>query len=102
MGIWRNIQSDYTAARRNDPAIPAGFRGFLEVVFCTPCLLYTSDIPDSLAYDLCKSLWENKANLAKAVKDIDELTPQIAVPKGVPTQAGALKFWKEQQAKTKK
>ena len=39
MGIWRNIQSDYTAARRNDPAIPAGFRGFLEVVFCTPGFL---------------------------------------------------------------
>ena len=66
------------------------------------CIVVRNDIPDSLAYDLCKSLWENKANLAKAVKDIDELTPQIAVPNGVPTQAGALKFWKEQQAKTKK
>ena len=66
------------------------------------CIVVRNDIPDSLAYDLCKALWENKASLAKAVKDIDELTPQIAVPQGVPTQAGALKYWKEMQAKTKK
>ncbi|MDO4559602.1 MAG: serine O-acetyltransferase EpsC [bacterium] len=39
MGIWRYIKSDYLAAKRNDPAIPDGFRGFLEVVLCTPGFL---------------------------------------------------------------
>ncbi|MCC8057052.1 serine O-acetyltransferase EpsC [Cloacibacillus sp.] len=39
MGIWKNISSDYMAAKRNDPAIPDGLRGFLEIVFCTPGFL---------------------------------------------------------------
>lgn len=39
MGIWKNISSDYMAAKRNDPAIPDGVRGFLEIVFCTPGFL---------------------------------------------------------------
>lgn len=65
------------------------------------CLVVRDDIPDSLAYDLCKALWENKPNLAKAVKDIDELNPEIAVPDGVPMQKGALKYWEEMRAKTK-
>lgn len=33
------IKSDFEAARKNDPAIPSGFRGVLEVVFCTPGFL---------------------------------------------------------------
>ena len=39
MGIWRYIKCDYEAAKRNDPAIPDGLRGFFEVVFCTPGFL---------------------------------------------------------------
>lgn len=39
MSAWENIKSDYGAARRNDPAIPDGPRGTLEVVFCTPGFL---------------------------------------------------------------
>lgn len=33
------IKSDFEAAMNNDPAIPRGPRGFLEVVFCTPGFL---------------------------------------------------------------
>jgi len=36
MTAWDYIKSDFQAARNNDPAIPGGFRGVLEVVFCTP------------------------------------------------------------------
>lgn len=39
MGIWELIKSDYEAAKHNDPAIPDGFRGFLEIVLCTPGFL---------------------------------------------------------------
>lgn len=39
MKAWDYIKSDFNAARRNDPAIPSGVRGFLEVVFCTPGFL---------------------------------------------------------------
>ncbi len=39
MGVWRIIRNDYLAAKRNDPAISDGVRGFFEVVFCTPGFL---------------------------------------------------------------
>jgi serine O-acetyltransferase len=39
MTAWEYIRSDFTAAMRNDPAIPHGFRGFLEVILCTPGFL---------------------------------------------------------------
>ncbi|MDO4987727.1 MAG: serine O-acetyltransferase EpsC [Synergistes sp.] len=39
MGVWKYIKSDYDAAKRNDPAIPDGIRGFFEVLFCTPGFL---------------------------------------------------------------
>jgi serine O-acetyltransferase len=39
MKAWEYIKSDFQAARRNDPAIPCGIRGFLEVVLCTPGFL---------------------------------------------------------------
>ncbi|MDL2298004.1 serine O-acetyltransferase [Synergistaceae bacterium OttesenSCG-928-D05] len=39
MTAWEYIKSDYEAAKRNDPAIPDGFRGTLEVLLCTPGFL---------------------------------------------------------------
>lgn len=59
------------------------------------CIVIRKDLPDDLVYDLCKSMWTHKDDLAKAVKDIDELTPKLAIPTGVPIHAGAAKFWKE-------
>lgn len=58
-------------------------------------IVIRKDLPDDFVYALCKAMWTNKANLAKAVKDIDELSPKIAVPSGVPIHPGAAKFWKE-------
>ncbi|MCR5335309.1 MAG: TAXI family TRAP transporter solute-binding subunit [Synergistes sp.] len=82
-----------------EPGIYKSVKKPVKTVGDYTCIVVRNDIPDTLAYELCKSLWENKATLAKAVKDIDELTPKIAVPAGVPTQPGALKYWKEIQAK---
>lgn len=39
MTAWENIKSDYKAAAKNDPAIPRGICGVLEVIFCTPGFL---------------------------------------------------------------
>lgn len=39
MTAWDYIKSDFEAAMSNDPAIPRGLRGILEVVFCTPGFL---------------------------------------------------------------
>lgn len=58
-------------------------------------IVIRKDLPDDFVYELCKAMWANKANLAKAVKDIDELSPKIALPTGVPVHPGAAKFWKE-------
>lgn len=59
------------------------------------CIVIRKDLPESLVYDLCKALYENKANLAKAIKDMEELDPKTAVPVSVPTHLGALKYWNE-------
>lgn len=39
MSAWEYIKSDFEAAMRNDPAIPKGLRGVLEVILCTPGFL---------------------------------------------------------------
>lgn len=39
MNALRMIRSDYLAAKRNDPSIAGGARGFFEVVLCTPGFL---------------------------------------------------------------
>ncbi len=62
------------------------------------CIVVRDNIPDTLAYELCKSMWEHKSELAQAVKDIDELSPDTAIPDGVQMQAGARKFWEELRA----
>ncbi len=36
MGAWKTLVDDFKAVRERDPAIPAGIRGFFEVVLCTP------------------------------------------------------------------
>lgn len=78
-----------------DPGIYKSVTKPVQTVGDYTCVVIRKDLPDDLVYDLCKSMWNNKANLAKAVKDIDELTPQLAIPAGVPIHPGALKFWKE-------
>lgn len=39
MKIWEYIKSDYKAAIDNDPALPRGIQGFLEIILCTPGFL---------------------------------------------------------------
>ncbi|MBN1332229.1 MAG: TAXI family TRAP transporter solute-binding subunit [Synergistales bacterium] len=59
------------------------------------CVVVRKDLPEDLVYSLAKAMWENKATLASAVKDMEELNPEEAVPAGAPAHAGAVKFWKE-------
>lgn len=63
------------------------------------CVVVRKDLPEDLVYDLSKSLWENRDSLAKAVKDIEELTSKMAMPASVEVHPGAAKFWKELQQK---
>ena len=57
------------------------------------CIVVRKDLPDSLVYELNKSLWANRDSLAMAVGDIAELNPKIALPEGLPSHSASVKFW---------
>ncbi len=84
-----------------DPGIYKSVTKPVKTVGDYTCIVVRDNIPDTLAYELSKALWEQKKSLAQAVKDIDELNPQIAISDGVPMQAGAKKFWEEMRAQSK-
>ncbi len=56
-------------------------------------IVIRKDLPEEFVFNLSKAMWENKQNLTNAVKDVQELSPQTALPKGVPAHPGAVKFW---------
>ena len=58
------------------------------------CIVVRKDLPDNLVYDLNKAMWANKASLALAVQDFNELSPKEALPSGVPAHPGSEQFWK--------
>ena len=58
------------------------------------CIVVRKDLPDNLVYDLNKAMWANKASLALAVQDFNELNPKEALPSGVPAHPGSEQFWK--------
>lgn len=78
-----------------EPGIYKSVKEPVKTVGDYTCIVIRKDLPDDLVYDLCKALWNNKSNLAKAVKDIDELDPKTAAPVKIPTHPGAAKFWNE-------
>ena len=57
------------------------------------CIVIRKDLPESLVYALNESMWKNRQGLTEAVKDMQELSPAIALPKGVPSHPGSEKFW---------
>ena len=59
------------------------------------CVVIRKDLPESLVYELNKAVWEHKADLVAAVRDMDELVPEIALPEKIPAHEGSIKFWKE-------
>ena len=67
----------------------------VKVVGDYTCVVIRKDLPESLVYELNKAVWEHKAELVAAVKDMDELTPAIALPDKVPAHEGSVKFWGE-------
>lgn len=58
------------------------------------CIVVRKDLPESLVFELNKAIWDNKASLAAAVKDMQELEPAIALPSKVPAHPGSESFWK--------
>jgi len=58
------------------------------------CIVVRKDLPDTLVYELNKAMWANKASLAAAVSDFNELTVKDALPAGLPSHPGSVQFWK--------
>lgn len=58
------------------------------------CIVIRKDLPDSLASELNRAMWEHKSSLISAVKDMEELSPETVLPGKVPTHPGSVEFWK--------
>lgn len=56
-------------------------------------IVVRKDLPESLVFALNKALWANKEAMVNAVKDMQELSPEMALPQGVPVHSGSVKFW---------
>lgn len=59
------------------------------------CLIVRKDFPDSLVYEIAKTLWNSKDAVANVISDFGALSPDTAAPVGLPVHPGALKFWNE-------
>ena len=69
----------------------------VKVVGDYTCIVIRKDLPESLVYELNKALWEHKADLAAAVKDMSELEAGSALPEqeNIPAHTGSVNFWRE-------
>ncbi|MDR0587761.1 MAG: TAXI family TRAP transporter solute-binding subunit [Burkholderiales bacterium] len=57
------------------------------------CIVVSKDLPESLVYELNKSMWNSKKTLAAAIADMQELSPKTVLPQGLPSHPGSQKFW---------
>ena len=57
------------------------------------CIVVRKDLPDDLVTKLCQTMWEDKANLEKAVGDMKELSPGEALPEKVASHPAAAAYW---------
>lgn len=78
-----------------EPGIYKSVKAPVKTVGDYTCIVIREDLPESLVYELNKIVWENKAALTSAVKDMSELEPAIALPTKVPSHKGSVKFWNE-------
>lgn len=77
-----------------EPGIYKSVKTPIKTVGDYDCIVIRKDLPKDIVYKLNESIWKNKKTLVSAVKDMDELTPGMALPKGLPTHEGSLEFWK--------
>ncbi len=73
-------------------SVPAGAEPVKAVGDYT-CIVIRKDLPDTLVYELNKAVWEHRDAMIAAVKDMSELTPEIALPARVPAHAGSIQYW---------
>ncbi len=57
------------------------------------CLVVRRDLPDDLVFTITKTLWEERDFIAGVIQDFGALSPETAVPPGLPVHPGSVKFW---------
>lgn len=77
-----------------EPGIYKSVRTPIKTIGDYNCIVVRKDLPDSLVYELNKAMWANKASLAAAVSDFNELTIKDAIPVDLPSHPGSVQFWK--------
>ena len=77
-----------------EPGIYKSVRTPIKTIGDYNCIVVRKDLPDSLVYELNKAMWANKASLAAAVADFNELTIKDAIPVDLPSHPGSVQFWK--------
>ena len=63
------------------------------------CLVVRQDLPADLVAAVNSALWEERDRIAAVIKDFGALSPDTALPSGLPTHPGSVKFWNSLRAK---
>ena len=64
-------------------------------------IVIRKDFPDELVYAINKALWENRSYISGVISDFGGLSASTALPVGLPTHPGSVKFWDEVRAQVK-
>lgn len=75
---------------------PGDYRSVTEPILTlgdATCLVVRKDFPDNLVYAMTKAVWENRKTVTDVVKDFGALSPETAMPEGLPVHPGARQFW---------
>lgn len=76
-----------------EPGIYKSVKTPVKTVGDYDCIVIRKDLPKDLVFKLNQSMWKNKKFLVSAVKDMEELTPKLALPSGLPAHEGSKEFW---------
>ncbi|MBQ9419895.1 MAG: TAXI family TRAP transporter solute-binding subunit [Synergistaceae bacterium] len=57
------------------------------------CIVVRKDLPENLVYELNKTIWENKSELAEKFPDMNEFAIKTALPEKIPAHEGSVKFY---------
>ena len=57
------------------------------------CIIARKDLSDDVIFAVNKALWDNREAIAAAVEDFGGLSPETALPQGLPAHPGSVRFW---------
>ena len=83
-----------TTTHTIQPGIYKGVTSPVKTLGDYTSIVIRKDLPESLVFALSKSMWDNRKSLTEAVRDMQELSPEIALPAGLPSHPGSERFWK--------